>query len=73
MIKTGLIDWTQEAGISHPKIVRSRRSCEYTAMKVNCCWNRAQNAAEAMYRGIKARTCLRSTLVTRLERSIRVK
>ena len=42
-------------------------------MNVNCCWKSAQNAAEAMYRGMNATTCLRSRLVTRLERSIRVK
>ena len=39
MMNTGLIDWTHAAGISQPKRFRSSFSSEYTAMKVNCCWN----------------------------------
>jgi hypothetical protein len=51
MMNTGLMDWTQAAGISQPKRLRSSFSCEYTAMNVNCCWNSAQNPADAMNKG----------------------
>ena len=64
MMNTGLMDWTQAAGISQPNRFRSSFSSEYTAMKVNCCWNRAQNAAEAMYSGMNAATRPRSVGVT---------
>ena len=73
MMNTGLMDWTQAAGISQPNRLRSSFSSEYTAMNVNCCWNRAQNAAEAMYSGMKAATRLRSVPLTFLLLKIRAK
>ena len=70
MMKIGLMELTRFGLSSMPRMFQLRRSSEYTAMTVNCCWYSAQNTAFAIHRGMNAVTRERSSEVTSLAVSI---
>ena len=65
-MKIGLMELIRFGLSSIPRMFQLRRSSEYTAITVNCCWYSAQNTAFAIHRGMKAVTRERSSEVTSL-------